>query len=195
MFFCFQTPIDLAHAYWKLLLKPGDHVIDATCGNGKDTLHLALLCLGDGKGSIHAIDIQKKALDISKQRLQEFLTPSQFAEIKWYLGSHETFPDSIEQSSIKLIVYNLGYLPGGDKSLTTKKESTLKSLNAACNLLSPGGALSIMCYPGHPQGQEEELDILEWAKALSPKSWNCCYHTILNRQTGPRLLLIQKTLS
>jgi len=94
---------------------------------------------------------------------------------------------------VRLITYNLGYLPGGgDKSLTTKVETTVESVRKALKLIQAGGAISITLYPGHSEGQREETQLLSFIKKLTPLEWNCCHHQWLNRNKSPSLLFIQK---
>jgi hypothetical protein len=89
-------------------------------------------------------------------------------------------------------VYNLGYLPGGDKQATTSSSTTLESLKAAAALIVAGGAISVTCYPGHPAGKVEEQAVLDYAASLPPAEWSCCHHRWTNRKEAPSLLLICK---
>ena len=169
----------LAHRYWEEILDRGGTAIDATVGNGHDTLVLARLL--QGKGKVIGYDIQEQALENTKRLLGEHME-----HVTLHLASHEDF-GSLRAT---LIVYNLGYLPGGDKSLTTKRSTTLKSLESALHVLEPGGALSIMCYPGHEEGELEEREVFLWAKNLPSSEWSVCEHRWINRQKAPSLLLI-----
>lgn len=189
----FSSHLDLAHHYWRRLLSPGDTAIDATCGNGHDTLAIAKLLEGDGENEIRliAIDIQEKAIEATKSLLSQQLKRN----IRFIHGSHAKFPDDIEPQSVALIIYNLGYLPGGDKTKTTLTSSTLESLGNALPLIKAGGAISITCYPGHEEGKAEEEKVLAFASALDPRIWSCCHHRWLNRRDAPSLLLIQKTIT
>ncbi len=188
----FNTPIDLNHKYWKELVKIGDTVIDATCGNGQDTLLLAKLALSPDKGCVYALDLQKAAIDASKRHLSLQLPIEIFNKVCFIQGCHSQFPAEITANSIKLIVYNLGYLPGSDKTLTTTYDTTLESLLAGLNLLTPGGVISLTCYPGHAEGQIEEDKIIETLLALDPKIWSLCHHRWINRRKAPSLVLLQK---
>lgn len=188
----FQSHLDLAHHYWKLIAKRGDIVIDATCGNGQDTRYLSQLVLDDSNGEVWAVDVQKTAIEKAKLFLEQNLSPSICNRVKYYYGCHSTFPKQILPKSIALVVYNLGYLPGGDKQLTTKVETTLKSIEKALSLVKNGGAISITCYPGHNEGAIEETALLDFFKSLSAKTWSCCHHQWLNRKNSPSLLFIQK---
>ncbi|HNA62889.1 MAG TPA: class I SAM-dependent methyltransferase, partial [Rhabdochlamydiaceae bacterium] len=77
---------------------------------------------------------------------------------------------------VKLVVYNLGYLPGGNKEITTMTQSTLLSLGVASELITQGGALSITCYPGHLEGAREEKAIAEWVYQLNSLKWDVTHH-------------------
>lgn len=191
----FQSHLDLAHVYWSTLLKPGDWAIDATCGNGHDTLKLAECILEGGEGRLWAIDIQEEAIVSTRKLLESRYSQDQLKHIYYLLGNHQSYPETIEPGSIALIVYNLGYLPGGDKGITTLSSSTIDSLKKALILLKPGGAVSITCYPGHPEGKREEEEIAAWCRKLDPKQWSCCHHRWMNRREAPSLLLVQKSFS
>lgn len=181
----FQNPVTLAHAYWKELVLPNDLVIDATCGNGHDTLFLAELI---PNGKLYSIDIQAEAIQSTRSKLSS----EQQSKVMLIHGGHETFPSEVAPQSVKLIVYNLGYLPGGDKSKTTMTESTLESLKNALDLIMPDGALSITCYPGHAEGKREYNEVLAFASSLSAKEWCVCVHTWVNRKNGPVLIWMSK---
>lgn len=183
-FSLYNSHLDLAHRLWARLLLPHSWVIDATCGNGKDTAFLAQH-IGES-GGIIALDIQKEAIEQTKKEV----APS--APLHLFHMSHETFPSLAYKHPIALILYNLGYLPGGDKEVTTQVSSTLKSVHEALLLLKPGGVLSITCYPGHPEGKREEEALLTLSKALHPRDF-CVSHLVFsNRSLSPSLILIQK---
>lgn len=191
----FQSHLELAHHYWQKIVQPGDQIIDATCGNGHDTLLLATFALQPEAGHLWAIDLQKQALEKSQKLLSTELSSDLYQRISWMHQSHAQFPSSIEKESVKLIVYNLGYLPGGNKEVTTQTASTLQSLEQALALLCPGGAISLTCYPGHPEGAAEEKAIRSFLEHLDPRLWCVCHHVICNRQKAPSLFLIMKGCS
>ncbi|NGX42818.1 MAG: hypothetical protein K940chlam7_01106 [Chlamydiae bacterium] len=193
-FALFQSHIDLAHNHWKTLVKTGDTVIDATCGNGHDTLVLATLALSATSGTLYALDVQSAAIDSSKQHLQENLPQDVFNRIHFVERCHSQFPPEISHHSVMLIAYNLGYLPGGDKTETTTAETTIASLQKAQQLIKDGGVICITCYPGHAAGKEEEKRVLAFMKTLEPKQWSCSHHCWTNRNNAPSLVLVQKNI-
>jgi hypothetical protein len=190
-FLLFQSHLDLAHHYWQRLLYNGGWAIDATLGNGKDTLKLAQLLAGK-PGGIIGIDIQPQAVQRTLEHLQDHLSPEELGRIHLFCQSHETFPALAEQHLIQLIVYNLGYLPKGNKQVTTMATSTLESVNKGFNMIAPGGALCITCYPGHEEGSREEQELLHCLSCLDATSWNVCHHAFPNRTLSASVFLIQK---
>jgi len=179
----FSPHLGLAKNYWKGLLKKGDLVIDATCGNGHDTLYLAGIC------SVIGLDIQDRAI-----RNTEILLKKHQKKGALYRLSHTDIDTLLLPHAPRLIVYNLGYLPQGDKSITTRTETTLESVTKGLKLVAPTGALSITCYPGHEEGQREEKALEEWAATLPSHQWSVCYHKWINRPRSPSFIWIGSAL-
>ncbi|HED16552.1 MAG TPA: methyltransferase domain-containing protein, partial [Gammaproteobacteria bacterium] len=138
---------DYARDFISQGIKSGDTVIDATAGNGHDTL---LLAEGVGQsGTVYAFDVQEQAIRTVRLRLDQ---AGQLQQLKLVHGGHQTMSQHIPRSihgTITAIMFNLGYLPGADHQLTTQTDTTLRALDLACVLLAPGGKLSIIAYPGH----------------------------------------------
>ncbi len=183
--------VDQAKALLREKLKPGDWAIDATAGNGHDTVFLKA-CVGD-QGRVWAFDVQMRALEQTMLRLRKNGLED---VVELIHGGHEQLLEKIPletQGNIRVVMFNLGYLPGGDKYLITKKETTLSALNQALEVLSPGGTLSIILYPGHSGGDEEAEAILEWATQLGE-----AYHYEHKKpeqahlKRSPELVLIEK---
>lgn len=190
----YNNHLDLAHFWWERLLKISDHAIDATCGNGHDTLFIAKKILTPCLGKLTSMDIQPRAIEKTRELLKANLDAGICERVDLILSSHHSFPPEIEDGSIALAVYNLGWLPGGDKSITTCVKTTLGSLERVMPLIKNGGAVSITCYPGHPEGAKEQESILEWSRSLCRFEWNVCLHQWLNAAASPVLLIIQKRL-
>ncbi len=180
---------DLAHVYLNRWVKPGDTVVDATCGNGQDTLFLARLL--NGLGVLVSYDIQLDAIERTTALLEKELSLEQKKIVVLRHSSHEFF----FEKKANAFVYNLGYLPKGNKDVTTLTSSTLKSLENACQLLSPGGIICVTTYSGHAEGECEEKGVLSFAQHLPATHWSVLHHRWLNRQKAPSLLLIQKAAS
>jgi len=189
----FHSHLSLAHFHWKQLIQAGDQVIDATCGNGNDTLFLSQSVLQQQPiGKVYALDIQKKAIEKTCALLTTHLSSEQMEHVFLVHSCHSQFLKKISPKSIQLIVYNLGYLPNEDKTVTTKTNTTLQSLKEALPLIKLGGAFSVTCYPGHEEGKKEQEALLPFFSSLPNKMWSVCHHTWVNRCRAPSLFLIQR---
>ncbi|MDQ8182974.1 FAD-dependent oxidoreductase [Pelagicoccus sp. SDUM812005] len=148
-------------------LQPGDLAIDATAGNGHDTQWLAQTV--GPTGHVFAYDIQEQALATTRTRLAKYELLPQTTLIQ---AGHETLLETIpaeHHGQIAAIVFNLGFLPGGDASVITLPDTTLAALEASLQLLKPGGILVVTLYPAHPGAQQEVEQVLAWLAHL-PKT-------------------------
>lgn len=153
-----------AHQFIQQVLDEGDIAVDATVGNGYDTLFLAQSVGNTGK--VYGFDIQQEALDNTYQKLK---TNHADKQVALFYAGHETMPILLPEEStgkISAIMFNLGYLPGGDKNRTTGISTTLAALEASLILLASGGRISILAYTGHSGGREETEAVKDWAKKL-----------------------------
>lgn len=169
----------------------GDTAVDATAGNGHDTLALAKLVGSSGK--IYAFDIQETALDNTKSLLDR---EGFFDRCSLICGSHHDMAGSLpekEKGRIAAVVFNLGYLPGGEKAKTTKRETTLPAIEQALELIRPGGIVAITMYGGHEEGAAEKMELLSFSENLSSGEYHAAYISLLNQKKNPpELLLITK---
>ena len=143
----------VAHEILLRHLAPGDLVIDATAGNGHDTLFLARTVAPSGR--VYVFDIQPRALLQTRARLEEDGL-ADLADL--FHAGHETMRELLPgevHGRISAVVFNLGYLPGSDKRTTTLTDTTLQALQQSADLLAPGGLLSVLAYRHHPGGREE----------------------------------------
>ncbi len=157
--------VQQAHATLSQLLAAGDLAIDATVGNGHDTRFLAR-AVGES-GTVYGFDIQETALDTAYRRLKE---EGLERRVSLYHAGHEAMavvlPESVH-GRVKAVMFNLGYLPGGEKQRTTAINTTLAALVQALSLLAPGGVISVLSYAGHPGGREEAEAVKAWARSLA----------------------------
>jgi len=183
-FFSRSPHLPLAHSIWKEHLKKGDFVLDATTGNGHDTAFVAPLIFPEGK--LIALDVQSSALEKAKTLLND-----QYP-IEWILESHASYPEKLEDNSVDLAIYNLGYLPGSDKNCITTKKSTEKSLFLMLHKLKKGGILSVTTYSGHPGGEEEETFVETFLKSLERNLFGVISFSWSNRPKSPKLFVVKK---
>jgi len=152
-----------AHREWESFVRSGDWVIDATAGNGWDTLFLAKKVGPCGR--VLAVDMQKEALAETRRRLE---SEGVLERVLLVEGNHRNLnaflPDAWA-GCVRLGVFNLGYLPGGDHGKITQPESTLAALDRVWEVLRPGGGLSVLVYHTHPGGAEELRAVVGWREA------------------------------
>lgn len=161
-------------------VQPGDLCIDATMGNGNDTLLLSQLC-GEN-GQVLAFDIQEMALKNTKERLEKAGAPRNYT---LYLDSHESLNSYAKADSVSCIVFNFGYLPGGDHTKATRSSSSISAMEQSLTLLKKGGLLSLCIYSGGDSGFEERDAILEWLKNLDSKKYLVIRSEYYNRPNNP----------
>ncbi len=169
-------PTALAHTLLRSVVQLGDLAIDATAGNGHDTAFLAD-CVG-ATGRVLAFDVQESALTATRERVAE-----QPAAVEFFLESHAGMAAHAAAGSVAAVMFNLGYLPGDDHQLTTEAAETLLA----------GGALSVVCYPGHLAGAAEAQAVENWMAALAGDGWRVAkYGAMGTRRAAPFLLLAAK---
>ncbi|CAO2816583.1 unnamed protein product [Amaranthus hypochondriacus] len=183
---------EVAHLVWKLVVQKGDTVVDATCGNGNDTLVLAKLVIDDSfQGCVYGMDVQEDAIKITSSLLDQSLDPGQRKCVKLFSVCHSRMANVLP-TNVRLVAFNLGYLPGGDKGIITQSATTLIALEAAKELLLPGGVISIVAYVGHPGGREEYDIVRRFASELPAERWACSHIEMLNKPMAPVLIILFK---
>ncbi len=182
-----------AHALLHNHLKTGDIVIDATLGNGHDTLFLARQVAPTGL--VYGFDVQAAAIVATAQRIS---AAGLSACVRLKQCGHQFMTTQIpvpHHGQIKAIMFNLGYLPNGDKNLITQRDTTIAALQAATILLSVGGIITLVVYPGHIGGDVETAGVVDYCQQL------CTQHFALQiienqfpNPSAPRLLILTKLL-
>ncbi len=178
--------LDTEKAFIAGHISPGDTVVDFTMGNGHDTLWLSRQ-VGE-TGRVYAFDIQQQALDSAAALLERENASKNYRLIK---ASHHLVREYVKES-ITAGMFNLGYLPGSDKSVTTLHETTIPAIEAAIELLADGGGLLIAVYPGHAEGAVEGALINELLSKLDRRKICASKLQIVNSPTSPFFYLVEK---
>ena len=177
----------LAADYMIRTIREGDTVVDATMGNGKDTLFLCDL-VGE-TGHVYAFDVQAEAVERTRERVREAGFEDRTTLL---LAGHETMAEHIK-APVQAVMFNLGWLPGAQHIVTTKTDTTIKALQAALELIVPGGIVTVCVYPGHEEGTRELEALKEYVSGLSVRTFNVLYHSFVNASSQtPQLFLIQR---
>lgn len=183
-----RGPVPLSHLVISRFLREGDPAVDATCGNGHDTLLLAQL-VGE-TGRVWAFDIQEQAIKQTTCRLTE---AGLLERVVLLHEGHETMAEQV-RGGLAVVMFNLGYLPGGDQTIITQPETTLAAFGQALGLLRPGGILAVTIYPGHDGGASERRTVDGWAAGLAPQAFHTWRMGQLNVPSdAPYFVLVQKT--
>jgi predicted methyltransferase len=179
--------IELAHLLVQQTLKSGDWVVDATTGNGHDTLWLAP-CVGT-LGRVYGFDVQEAALASAAQRVLGL------PQVTLIHSGHETLAAQLPPEArgrIAAVMFNLGFLPGASKAVTTKTDTTLAALGQALDFLAVGGRITLVLYPGHPGGDEEAAAVRAYARRLPATYAASHYARVNSRKPAPELVHIER---
>ncbi|MDY0405284.1 class I SAM-dependent methyltransferase [Virgibacillus sp. 179-BFC.A HS] len=182
-----QPVLQFSHTLLQQSVSHGEIVIDATCGNGNDTLFLSKL-VGD-TGKVYAFDIQQQAI----YQTQQLLADHKRNNTILIQDSHANMQAHIGNQEIAGAIFNLGYLPKGDKTIITKKDVTISAVTAILRQLKHGGHVVLVVYYGHPGGKEEKAGLLHFAAELDQKHYHVLKYEFINQQNNPPFVLaIQK---
>lgn len=177
-----KNALKLSHEYLKQNVKKGDIVVDATMGRGRDTLLLSQLVGSEGK--VYAFDIQPEALDSTKKLLCE----NNCSNTRLILDSHHKLKDYVKKA--KCVVFNLGFLPGGDHSIFSHSDTSIKAIEASLDIIEDDGFVSVCSYYGGDTGFEERDNLLSFLESLDSKKYTVMLHSFLNRPNCPPLFIV-----
>ncbi|ERJ13395.1 tRNA (mnm(5)s(2)U34)-methyltransferase [Haloplasma contractile] len=180
--------------YAKTLIKActgkGDIAIDATIGNGHDSLFLSKL-VGES-GHVYGYDIQKQAIEKTRNLLDQH----KIEQVTLFHKGHEYILDTVPSSlygNVSSAIFNLGYLPGSDKTVTTKGSTTIKAINQLLQILKVGGIIVLVVYHGHPEGQVEKDELLDYVSTLNQKYAHVLRYQFVNQKNhAPFIIAIEK---
>jgi 16S rRNA C1402 N4-methylase RsmH len=179
--------LPFARKLLKLAIAPGDAAVDATIGNGHDTAFLADL-VGE-KGKVFGFDIQEQAITKTKERLKDLGLKNR---VQLFLKGHEHVKETIPERYIGKIrgaIFNLGYLPGSDKSVVTKPNTTIAALEQLLDIMAPEGIIVLVVYHGHEEGARERDCLLEYVKQLDQKKAHVLQYQFINQVNNPPFII------
>ncbi|WP_176142418.1 tRNA (mnm(5)s(2)U34)-methyltransferase [Halobacillus hunanensis] len=182
-----KRALHYAHELMADVLTTGDVAIDGTCGNGHDTQFISQL-VGQS-GYIYGFDVQEEAITNTKQRLIDHQLIEQTTLIH---DSHAAIEQHIPDDHLrrlKAAIFNLGYLPGSDKSVITEADHTLSSIQSILSYIQKGGLVVLVVYYGHPGGEEEKTALLNYVSRLDQRHYNVLQHGFINQRNQPPFIL------
>ncbi|WP_246941407.1 tRNA (mnm(5)s(2)U34)-methyltransferase [Bacillus pinisoli] len=164
-------------------ISPGEVAVDATVGNGHDTLFLANL-VGE-TGHVYGFDIQDEAIMNTQSKLQE---KDLLHRVTLLHKGHEHVSEHVP-TKVSGAIFNLGYLPGGDKAIVTTPPTTISAVKQILSLLKPEGIIVIVVYHGHPEGQEERDQLLTFVESIDQQEAHVLQYKFLNQQNNPPFII------
>lgn len=178
-----KNSLGQSHDIVKSIVRQGDSVIDATAGNGNDTLFLAELVGETGK--VYSFDIQEIALERTKKKLAE----NNFTDrVKLIKDGHQNMALYVHEE-VTTVMFNLGYLPAGDHGIGTRAETTIEAVNKAMKLIKVHGIVSIVVYYGGDSGFDEKEKVMEFIKEIDNKKYTVMKSEFINQINCPPILV------
>ncbi|MBE7025316.1 MAG: methyltransferase domain-containing protein [Ruminococcaceae bacterium] len=177
-----KNALKLSHAHFKEHIREGATVIDATAGRGRDTLLLSTLVGRDGK--VFAFDIQEEAIRSSR----ELLAAHDRENVTLILDSHHKLCDYVKEADA--VVFNFGFLPGGDHSVFSRPDTSIRAIRAALSILKADGFVSLCIYYGGDTGFEERDALLAFLSGLDQKQYTVMLQSFYNRKNCPPLFAV-----
>ncbi len=181
----FDSAVRYVHYLLAAHLKPSDVAVDATIGNGWDTTFMAELV--GASGVVYGFDVQPVAIEVTRSRITGLQS-----DVRLHLQGHETMASIVEphhHKAVRAITFNLGYLPGGDKNVTTTVETTVKGLEQARDILAPDGLITVVCYR-HSEGEHELLAVRELLTSWSQDAFTVVESQFINHVAKPPLVFV-----
>lgn len=179
--------LPFARTLLETAISPGDTVVDATLGNGHDTVFLAELVGKDGQ--VFGFDIQEDAIVNSKRRLEDKHLSKR---VTLFHSGHEKINACIPEihyGKITAAIFNLGYLPGGDKSIVTKPATTINAIEQLLSIMAPEGIIVLVIYHGHPEGKLERDQLLRYISTLDQKRAHVLQYGFINQANNPPFII------
>ena len=178
-----ERVIQYAQTLLKMSVSEGDIAVDATAGNGHDTLFLANL-VGDN-GYVYAFDVQKEAVDATLHRLLDNALEHRAIVLK---DGHENVAKYVTKP-ISAAIFNLGYLPGGNHEIVTKPNTTIQSIESLLKLLKVGGMIVLVIYHGHEGGKKERDEVIQFVSDLPQKYVHVLRYEFINQKNDPPFII------
>lgn len=166
-----------SHRVLEEVLTLNDISVDMTCGGGNDTLFLA-----KNSKKVYAFDIQEEAIRLTKEKTKDY------NNIIYILDNHINLKKYVNEE-VKAVIFNLGYLPNGDKNLTTVAQTTISAIKEALSILAKGGVCAICLYPGHKEGKKESEEVIEMVKNLNQHEFEVLRYEFINQINEPPFLI------
>lgn len=174
------------HELMEQAIRPGESAVDATSGNGNDTLMLSHITGPDGH--VYSFDVQAQAIKQTKEKLVE----AQITNVSLIHDGHENvdnyLPEDIK-GKLAGAIFNLGYLPGSDKRIITTPIHTIAAIDKLIDYLKPEGIIVCVVYYGHEGGSDEKNALLDHLASYDQKYFQVLQYGFINQKNNPPFIL------
>lgn len=168
--------LGLTHWMMAERIKPGDLCIDATAGKGRDTLFLCSL-VGE-TGRVLAMDVQADAVAQTTALLTEQGCVDRVQVVQ---DCHSRMGAYAQPESVDGIMFNFGWLPGGDHNLFSGPDTSIAAVKAGLELLKPGGVMTLCIYHGRNNGTAERDALLAFLPTIDNRRYTVIKGDFINR--------------
>lgn len=182
-----QPILTFAHSILHEAIQDGDIAVDATVGNGHDTTFLCKLVGENGK--VYGFDVQEIAI---KRTMDQLKSQQLQTRARLFHTGHEQLLQSIpseDHAKIKGAVFNLGYLPKGDKSIVTHGDTTISAVKQLLSIMAEGSVIILVVYHGHPEGKQEKNQLVEFVKKIDQKEAHVAQYGFINQINHPPFII------
>jgi len=177
---------EMSHLLLALAAGPGDTVIDATAGWGRDTCFLAAL-VGE-TGQVWSFDIQEQACLAT----EEALTAQGLSAQTRVICDDHAHIAAYDIPPAQAAVFNLGWLPGGDHRVVSGGAALIQAMEAVLDKMKSGAVIVVVAYPGHEAGAEESAALMKWLAKLPAARAQTMQITFPSRELAPQVIVIEK---
>lgn len=179
--------LPFARSLLSLAVEEGDITVDATMGNGHDTTFLANLV--GNTGQVYAFDIQEQAISSTKEKLKK---EQLIKQVTLCHTSHENISNIIPQElhgKVTGAIFNLGYLPGGDKNIVTLPDSTIEAIRQLLSIMKVEGIIVLVIYHGHKEGKLEKDKVLSFIEEIPQEEAHVLHYGFINQKNDPPFII------
>ncbi|GEL07656.1 tRNA (mnm(5)s(2)U34)-methyltransferase [Salisediminibacterium halotolerans] len=164
----------------------GGITVDATAGNGHDTIDLAKLA--GPAGTVYSFDIQHAAIEATQKKLTDHKLDGRVVLVNDGHENMKTYIAPEHAGRIDTAVFNLGYLPGSDKTVSTQADTTIAAIETLLTSLRPGGIIVLVIYHGHEEGRREKETLMTYLASLPQEKADVLLYAFLNQKNEPPFL-------
>lgn len=169
----------------KEIIDKNSVVVDATCGNGNDTLFFAKTAAK----KIYAFDVQELAIERTKELLKN---NNVLNKCELILDNHSKVKNYVKEK-VKAAVFNLGYLPNSSHKITTNYKTTIEAINNLLEILDIGGRIVVVIYWGHENGKIEKYELMKHFEKFNQKNVEVLKYQFINQKNNaPFLIVLEK---